>query len=95
MQPSKVAIAYWQTVNRSLLTGGEGIASLWREEKIASTESIQHATEEALQFLAAERERIMRLSREEAIQGVIRGRNIDNRMRAVRAVADNGLLELG
>ena len=37
----------------------------------------------------------MRLSREEAIQEVIRGRNIDNRMRAVRAVADNGLLELG
>ena len=95
MQPSKDAIAYWHTVNRSLLTGGEGIASLWREEKIASTESIQHATEEALQFLAAERERIMRLSREEAIQGVIRGRNIDNRVRAVRAVADNGLLELG
>lgn len=95
MQPSKDATAYWQTVNRSLLTGGKGIASLWREEKIASTESIQHATEEALQFLAAERERIMRLSREEAIQEVIRGRNIDNRMRAVRAVADNGLLEFG
>jgi len=95
MQPSKDATAYWQTVNRSLLTGGQGIVGLWREEKIASTESIQHAVDEALQFLAAERERIMRLSREEAIQEVIKGRNIDNRIRVIRAVADNGLLELG
>lgn len=62
---------------------------------MAATESIQQAAEETLQFLAAERERIMRLSREDAIQEVIRGRNLDNRMRAVRAVADNGLLELG
>ena len=94
MHPSKDATAYWQTVNRSLLSDGEDIASIWREEKMAATESIQQAAEEALQFLAAERERIMRLSREDAIQEVIRGRNLDNRMRAVRAVADNGLLEL-
>lgn len=95
MHPSKDATAYWQTVNRSLLADGEDVATLWREEKIASTESIQYAAEESLQFLAAERERIMRLSREEAILEVIRGRNIDNRIRAVRAVADNGLLEFG
>lgn len=95
MHPSKDATAYWQTVNRSLLNDGEEIAGIWREEKMAATESIQQAAEEALQFLAAERERIMRLSREDAIQEVIRGRNLDNRMRAVRAVADNGLLELG
>ena len=67
---------------------------MWKEEKIASIESIQVAREEALQFLATERERIMRLSREEAIREVIMWRKIENRIRAVQSVSDNGLLEL-
>jgi len=77
-----------------LLDSDESIAAMWKEEKIASIESIQVAREEALQFLATERERIMRLSREEAIREVIMWRKIENRIRAVQSVSDNGLLEL-
>ena len=95
MNPSKDAAAYWQAVNGAFLDSDGRLGSIWREEKIASVEAIELARDEALEFLAAERERIMRLSREEAIGEVIKWRKIENRVRAVRSVADNGLLEFG
>lgn len=94
MNPSKDAATYWQAVNRAFLDSDGSIAGIWREEKIASLESIRLARDEALQFLAAERERIMRLSRQEAIREVLKWRKIENRIRAVESVADNGLLGL-
>jgi type II restriction enzyme len=95
MNPSKNATSYWQTVNRVFLDFDETVSPIWREEKIASVESIGLARNEAMQFLASERERIMKLSRQEAIQEVIKWCKIDNKIRAVRAVVNNGLLELG
>lgn len=95
MNPSKNAAVYWQAVNRTFLDFDSSISDIWQEEKIASIESIQLAREEALQFLASERERIMRLSREDAIQEVIKWRKIENRIHAVESVADNGILEIG
>lgn len=94
MNPSKSALAYWQAVNRSFLSVGRTIADIWREEKIASFESIQVAQNEALSYLARERERIMGLSRNEAIREVLAWRKLDNRVGAVRSVKDNGLMEI-
>lgn len=94
MNPSKDAAAYWQGVNRTFLAADDTIGGIWREEKIASIESIECAREEALLFLAVERERIMRLSWEEAILEVIKWRKIENKIRAVRSVSDNDLLEV-
>ena len=94
MNPSKNANTYWQAINRVLLDADHRIGDIWREEKIASLESMQLARDEAFKFLASERERIMRLSREEAIKEVIKSRKIENRIRAVQSVADNGLLEI-
>ncbi len=93
MNPSKDAATYWQTINRTFNKSSQDLDEIWREEKIASIESIGLAREEALRFLAAERERIMKLSRDEAIREVMRWRKIENRMRAVQSVTDNGLLE--
>ena len=45
MNPSKSALAYWQAVNRSFLSVGRSIADIWREEKIASLESVRVAQE--------------------------------------------------
>lgn len=92
LNPSKTATTYWHAVNRAFLDSDRSISDLWREEKMASLESIQIAREEALRFLASERERIMRLSREDAIREVIKWRKIESRIRAVESVADNGLL---
>lgn len=95
MNPSKDAVPYWQAVNAVFLSAGTCLPAIWREEKVASTESIAVARDEALLFLAAERERIMRLSRQQAIQEVIKWRKLENRVRAVKSVVDNGLLTIG
>lgn len=95
MNPSKDAVAYWQAVNGVFLKADSSLPAIWREEKVASTESIAIAREEALRFLAAERERIMALSREQAIREVIKWRKLENRVRAVKSVVDNGLLTIG
>ena len=94
MVPSKSANDYWQVVNRVFLNHA-GKSEIWREEKIALLESVEVARQEALRFLAEERERVMRLSRQEAIQEVLDGRKLDARIQAVTAVVENGLLDIG
>ena len=94
MLPTKSANDYWQAVNRVLLNR-HGTSELWREEKIALLESIKIARDEALRFLAEERQRIMNLSRQEAIREVLVGRKLDVRIQAVKSVAENGLLDIG
>ena len=95
MNPSKDAGAYWHAMNRVFLDADRSIAAIWREEKIASVESIAIAKEEALSYLAKERERIMKLSRKEAIREVLQWRKLGNRVQAVNSVKYNGLLEVG
>lgn len=95
MNPSKDAVAYWQAVNGIFLDADKALPAIWREEKVASIESIAVAQDEALRFLAAERERIMKLSRAQAIREVMKWRKLVNRVRAVKSVVDNGLLTIG
>lgn len=92
--PTKNASNYWQAVNRTLLSR-KGASELWREEKIALLESVEIAKKEALRFLVEERKRIMNLSRQEAIQEVLAGRNLEARVQAVESVTENGLLDIG
>ena len=94
MNPSKNAASYWQMVNRTLLNFDGVIGAIWRDEKLASNEAIRISKEEALTFLAAERERIMRLSRADAIKEVLKWRTLDNKVQKVQSVAKNDLLEL-
>ncbi len=95
MNPSNDALYYWQAVNRIITTQDETLAGIWQEEKLASLESIAISQREALEFLASERSRIMQLSHEQAINEVLKWRKVDNRIRAVESVTDNGLLEIG
>lgn len=94
MMPSKKAKDYWQAANRAFLSRA-GASEIWREEKVALLESVEVARKEALSFLARERERVMRLSRQEAIQEVLDGRKLNARVQAVKSVAENGLLDIG
>ena len=91
MNPSKDANAYWQIVNRRMLNFDKKIASIWKDEKRASIESILISREEALEFLASERERIMKLSKAEAIRAVLKSSKIENKIKAIKSVSDNGL----
>ena len=93
MNPSKDACAYWQAVNRTMLDFDGRCTGYWSDEKIASLDSIQVARKHALESLARERERVMQLSREDAIIEVLASRKIENRVKAVQSVVDNRLLE--
>ena len=70
------------------------IEELWKVEKQAAIESIAVGKEEALVFLANEREKIMRMSHEEALVGLVRARKIESKIEVIRSVSDNGILEI-
>ena len=94
MNPSKDANTYWQTVNRKFLDFDKKISNTWKDEKIASIESIVISKKEALRFLASERERIMKLSKEYAIKEVLKSSKIENKIKAIKSISDNGLFSL-
>jgi len=91
MNPSKDAPAYWQCLNRTMLGFDKKIGDLWREEKIASSESVNISREESLHFLASERERLMKMSKEQAISEILKSSKIESKIRSVQSVCDNGL----
>jgi type II restriction enzyme len=94
LNPSKEASAYWFTVNKTMLGFSSKISDLWISEKQAATDSISMAREEALTFLAKERENIMRMSHDEALQELVRVRKIESKMKTISSVSDNGILEI-
>ena len=92
MNPSKNASVYWQSINRSMLDFDKKISKIWVEEKMAAIESICISQKEALCFLAQERERIMKLSKREAIKEVLKSSKIENKIKTIKSVTDNGIL---
>lgn len=92
LNPSKEASAYWLAVNKTMLGFSPEIEKLWRIEKMAAIESIAAAKEEALKFLANERQRIMTMSHDEAIKELINVHKIESRIRTIKTVSDNGIL---
>ena len=94
LNPSKNANDYWLAINQTILNFDSKIRSVWLEEKQATIESIFLAKQEALNFLARERERIMKLSREEAIKEVLKASKLDKKIKAVKSVSENGILSI-
>jgi len=68
--------------------------ALWQDEKMAAVESLVVAKEEALTFLAGEREKIMRMSHEQALQELLLVHKINNRINTIRAFSSNNLFDL-
>lgn len=91
MNPSKDAVAYWQSLNRAMIQFDPKIKKLWQEEKKASIESVEISREESLTFLASERERVMKMSKSQAIEEVLKSYKINGKIAAVESVRDNGL----
>jgi len=92
LSPSKDSVAYWQAINSRILMFDDNLREIWADEKKASVESIYLAKEEALRYLASERERIMRLSKVEAVKEVLKASKIESKIKAIKSVSDNGLL---
>ncbi|MDD2285206.1 MAG: HindIII family type II restriction endonuclease [Paludibacter sp.] len=91
LNPSKSAIDYWLAVNRTILGYSKSIFELWQDEKIAATESIEIAKIEALRYLSSEREKIMRMTHEEALKALVMASKIENKIRIIKSISDNGL----
>jgi type II restriction enzyme len=93
LQPTKNAASYWIGVNGALLRFGTAIELLWREEKLASLESIAVVKEEALRGLSEERTKILSMSREEAIKYLLEKSKFRSKEAQIRSITDNGLLD--
>jgi len=94
LNPSKNATDYWLAINKTILSFSKAIEPLWSIEKDVATESIAISKEEALTFLAQEREKIMRMSHNEALKELIKLHKIESRMKTINAVSDNGLFTI-
>jgi type II restriction enzyme len=94
LNPSKNATDYWLAINKVILAFSKKIQPLWDIEKGVATESIAVAKEEALTFLAQEREKIMRMSHKEALKELIKVHKIESRIKTINAISDNGLFTL-
>jgi len=94
LNPSKNATDYWLAINKTILSFSKVIEPLWSIEKEVVTESIAISKEEALTFLAQEREKIMRMSHNEALKELIKLHKIESRMKTINAVSDKGLFTI-
>jgi hypothetical protein len=94
LNPSKDSAAYWTAINTSMLGSHKAVSPLWKAEKIAALESISVAKEEALIEIARERQRILGMSRQQAVKELIERANLDSRERVVRSVSDSGIMNL-
>jgi len=94
MNPSKDASVYWQAVNRTMHRYGGIISGLWRDEKIATLESIDIAKDAAMQYYASRREEILKLSHKQAIGQLIKMSKIDSRIEIIKSITGNSIMEL-
>lgn len=92
MNPSKDASNYWLTINRTMLNYSPTIEELWMKEKQATIASLNLAKQESLTFLAQERERIMRMTHEEAVQEILKLYKIESRIKTINSMTDNQIL---
>jgi hypothetical protein len=94
LNSSKNATDYWITINKTILSFSKKIVPLWMIEKGVASESIAIAKDEALTFLAQEREKIMRMSHNEALKELLKVHKIESKIKIINAISDNGLFTL-
>ena len=94
LNPTKSAFDYWQAVNKTILNNPKIIHALWKTEKMASLESMEITKQESLAYLARERERIMRMSHEQALKELITMSKIDSKIKIIESISDNGLFNI-
>ena len=92
LHPSKSAIDYWIGINRALVDSLSGDSDLWEEEKRASLEALEVARDESLRYLRAERDRLLGLSRQEAVDELVRLAGVGSRVERVARIEHGDLL---
>jgi type II restriction enzyme len=94
LNPSKEAVSYWFIINKIMLSFSKIIAEFWEIEKQTTVEAIQIAKQMSLNYLATRRERIMRMSHEDALSELIKIHKIDSRIQNIASVSHNGIWDI-
>lgn len=92
LHPSKRATDYWTGINGSLMSSLKSDGHLWTAEKTASLEALAVVKDESLRYLRSERNRLLGLSHQEALDELIRLAGIDSRIAQVQRVEHGDLL---
>ena len=92
LHPSKNAVDYWTGINRTLVKSLDKDANIWTTEKTSSIESLEAVKQESLRYLQSERNRLLALSHQEALDALIRSYRIDSRAAQIRSVEHGELL---
>jgi hypothetical protein len=92
LHPSKSAVDYWTGINRSLIASLAKNADLWTIEKSKSLASLDIVKNEALGYLRAERNRLLGLSRQQAVEELLRSAGLDSRIAKVEGIEHGTLL---
>ncbi|MCS3401129.1 HindIII family type II restriction endonuclease [Pantoea sp. B566] len=94
LNPSKDSVQYWSQINRTMLEHDERIPPLWLDERKATTEGILASKKIAIEYLSRERDKILRMSKEEAVNALIKMHKIDSRIDQISKVTENNILSL-
>ena len=92
LNPSKSANEYWTGINRALVNALAKHADLWTVEKSSSIEALSAVKEESLQYLSLERDRLLGLSKQAAIEELIRSRGLASRIATINRLQHGDLL---
>lgn len=92
LHPSKSAVDYWTGINRALINSLDSELDLWRAEKIASHEALAIVKAESVRYLTAERDRLLGLSHQEALNELVRMTGFDSRIQQVKRIQHGDLL---
>ncbi|MDE2807177.1 MAG: HindIII family type II restriction endonuclease [Gemmatimonadota bacterium] len=92
LHPSKNSVDYWTGINRALVSSLGSDIDLWKTEKIASQESLAIVKEESIQYLTAERDRLLSLSHQEALNELVEMAGSNSRIQKVERIKHGSLL---
>lgn len=92
LNPSKSAVDYWTGINRSLVGSLRNTGDLWTTEKGASLEALGMVREESLRYLRSERNRLLGLSHQQALDELICSTGLGSRIARVERVRHGELL---
>ncbi|MDE2898888.1 MAG: HindIII family type II restriction endonuclease [Chloroflexota bacterium] len=93
LHPGKSASDYWTAINHALVESLPPEAGIWESEKKLSLEGLQIAKDESLKHLTLARNRLLGLSRQEAIDELLKRSTIDSSILRVKNLQFGSLLE--
>ena len=86
INPTSSAVAYWTNINYSMINFDENnILPLWNEAKSLIIEAVEIAKQEGIKYYIFERERLMKLSREEAIKELLTKHKIEDKISKIKS----------